>query len=312
LNSTPAIRTEALTKIYRPGLFEKPTTAVSNLDIEIPEGEVFGFIGLNGAGKTTTIKLLLDHARPTNGRALLFGEDARNPRTRARVGYLPDLPHFHQFLSAGELLDYAGKLFGLSYNVRRERSEKLLKSVGLEGHERERLRNFSRGMLQRLGLAQALINEPALVILDEPLGGLDPIGRADLREIISGLKSEGRTVFFSSHILDDAQRIADRIGIIHQGRMIACGKMDELLTKRQDWEVELEAVDGFDILKICREMEWQANLKENLFTVSVPDEEALRQVYTFASEGKIRLLSVEQRRLSLEEAFLKEVDQWRA
>jgi len=309
MNSVHAIRTEALSKQYHPGLTAKPVDAVIDLDLEVSEGEVFAFIGLNGAGKTTTIKLLLDHARPTGGRAFLFGIDAVNPRARRRVGYLPDLPYFYQFLTASEMLDYAGKLFGLSRSDRRSRAEKLLAQVGLSGHGDERLRVFSRGMLQRLGLAQALINNPELVILDEPLGGLDPVGRVELRNIIAGLKTEGRTVFFSSHILDDAQRIADRIGIIHLGRLIACGSLDELLTSGQDWEVEIAT--GGDIEKLCEEKNWSFDVKHDRITVIVPDDEGMREIYRLAAEGRISLMSVSRRRLNLEEAFLKEVDRWK-
>ena len=309
MNSVHAIRTEALSKQYHPGLTAKPVDAVIDLDLEVSEGEVFAFIGLNGAGKTTTIKLLLDHARPTGGRAFLFGIDAVNPRARRRVGYLPDLPYFYQFLTASEMLDYAGKLFGLSRSDRRSRAEKLLAQVGLSGHGDERLRVFSRGMLQRLGLAQALINNPELVILDEPLGGLDPVGRVELRNIIAGLKTEGRTVFFSSHILDDAQRIADRIGIIHLGRLIACGSLDELLTSGQDWEVEIAT--GGDVEKLCEEKNWSFDVKHDRITVIVPDDEGMREIYRLAAEGRISLMSVSRRRLNLEEAFLKEVDRWK-
>ena len=339
MNSVHAIRTEALSKQYHPGLTAKPVDAVIDLDLEVSEGEVFAFIGLNGAGKTTTIKLLLDHARPTGGRAFLFGINAVNPRARRRVGYLPDLPYFYQFLTASEMLDYAGKLFGLSRSDRHSRAEKLLAQVGLSGHGDERLRVFSRGMLQRLGLAQALINDPELLILDEPLGGLDPVGRVELRNIIAGLKTEGRTVFFSSHILDDAQRIADRIGIIHLGRLIACGSLDELLTSEQDWEVEIgterqdTAVEGnnklstaegrqqedessrqrerYTIEKLCEEKGWSFDVKHDRITVIVPDDEGMREIYRLAAEGRISLMSVSRRRLNLEEAFLKEVNRWK-
>ena len=311
MSNNPVIHTESLTKHYKPGLTSKTIEAVVDLTLDVNEGEVFAFIGLNGAGKTTTIKLLLDHARPTAGKAFLFGVNAMNPKSRTRVGYLPDLPHFYNFLTALELMDYAGRLFGLSSVERRERTERLLKLVGLEGRSSERLKGFSRGMLQRLGLAQALINKPDLVILDEPLGGLDPIGRIELRDVISGLKNEGCTVFFSSHILDDAQRIADRIGIIHHGRMVACGSLDELLSGSPDLEVEIAASDDFNLAKVCEGKTWRTERHNGQFKVIISNEESMRELCSLASEGRIKLLSVGRRRLSLEEAFLEELDRWK-
>ncbi len=307
-----AIHTESLSKRYKPGLTKKPIDAVVDLNLDVNEGEIFAFIGLNGAGKTTTIKLLLDHARPTAGRALLFGRDAHDPKSRTRVGYLPDLPHFYNFLTAVELMDYSGRLFGLSGAERRARSERLLKMVGLEKRGNERLKGFSRGMLQRLGLAQALVNNPDLVLLDEPLGGLDPIGRVELRDVISSLRSEGRTVFFSSHILDDAQRIADRIGIIHHGRMVACGSLEELLTSSPGWDVEAESSDGFDLAKLCGEKGWHTERRNGKFLVTVTDEDGLRTLYKLAADGRIRMLSMGRRRLDLEEAFIEELSRWEA
>ena len=309
--SGPVIRTERLTKFYRVGMARRKIEAVVELDLEVGKGEIFAFIGLNGAGKTTTIKLLLDHAKPTAGKAYLFDIDARNSRARSKVGYLPDLPYFYRFLTARELLDYFGRLFGLSRSDRRERTGRLLGLVGLDGRADEPLKGFSRGMLQRLGLAQALINDPALVILDEPLGGLDPIGRVELREVIAGLKKEGRTVFFSSHILDDAQRIADRVGIIHHGRMLACGSLGELLAVDPGWEVELEAPGDIDLEAVCRQHGWRRESRDGRHYIYIPDDEGLREFFKLASDGQIRPQAMGRRRVDLEEAFLAELGRWR-
>ena len=310
MTDTKVIGTTGLSKRYKLGLTRKSIDAVIDLNIEVFTGEVFAFIGLNGAGKTTTIKLLLDHAKPTKGKAYLFGIDATQPGARRRIGYLPDMPHFYNFLTANELLDYAGKLFSISKQERKQRISRLLDLVGLAGRGDERLKGFSRGMLQRLGLAQALINDPKLVILDEPLGGLDPIGRVELREIIANLKTEGKTVFFSSHILDDAQRIADRVGIIHHGRMVACGRLEELLTGQSGWDVELVINDGFDLSALSENQDWQVLRTEEYHKLIVPDEQALQKLYHMAAEGNIQLLSLNRKRLNLEEAFLKELDRW--
>ncbi len=308
--SNAIIHTDKLTKIYRLGITRRPVEAIVGLNLDVLKGEIFAFIGLNGAGKTTSIQLLLDHVRPTSGAAFIFGRDSRDFKSREKVGFLPDLPHFYRFLTATEILNYTGKLFGLSYKERTNRSRDLIDMVGLTGRADEPLKGFSRGMLQRIGLAQALINHPELVILDEPLGGLDPVGRMELRDIIIDLKRQGSTVFFSSHILDDAQRIADRVAIIHKGRLLAVGTLDELLTVKPGWEVELEPVDGFQIEDFCRDRKWEFKRLEKTCLLTIPDEDGVFELYDFAHQGSIKLESVNRHRLDLEHAFLKELERW--
>lgn len=310
MSGAPVIRTEALTKHYFLGVRRRRVEAVNDLNLNVGAGEIFAFLGLNGAGKTTTIKLLLDHARPTNGRATLFGMDARKPAARRKVGYLPDLPHFYQFLTARELLNYTGRLFGIGGATREQRREKLLHQVGLDGRGDEPLGGFSRGMLQRVGLAQALMNDPELVILDEPLGGLDPMGRVDLRNIIARLKGEGRTVFFSSHLLDDAQRIADKVGIIHQGRLLACGMLQELLTRKTGWEAEIAPLEGSDIAALCRVHGWTWEKADGTYRVTLPNEVGVRELHRLAGEGQAVVQSLGRRQISLEEAFVEELERW--
>jgi len=311
MTNKPVIKTDGLSKQYRLDLTLKPVDAVIDLNLEVMKGEIFAFIGLNGAGKTTTIKLLLDHARPTEGKASLFGLDATNPHSRERIGYLPDLPHFYQFLTANELLDYSGKLFNLSKPERMKRTGELLDTVGLGERGNERLRGFSRGMLQRLGFAQALINNPDLVILDEPLGGLDPVGRVELMNLITDLKGKNTTVFFSSHILEDAQRVADRIGIIHKGRLLACGKKSELLKEKTSWEVEL-SINNFDFSSFFNEHNWHFQKHRDRYSVTIPDDKGLQKLYKLSADNKISIQSLRHRQLTLEEAFLKELDRWEA
>ena len=307
MDNQVVIQIDDLTKIYRVGVLRRSVEAVKGLDLNVFAGEVFAFLGQNGAGKTTTIKLLLGHARPTSGCTSLFGIDSRKPQSRYKVGYLPDLPHFYNFLSSLELLDYAGRLFGINKSYRIDRSRKLIKQVGLEGRENDPLRGFSRGMLQRIGLAQALINDPELLIIDEPLVGLDPAGSAELRHIILNLKERGKTIFFSSHILDDAQRIADRVGIINKGKLDSVGTLNELLTTKSGWDIRLAPIANRDILRQIANLETTIFHDSNSCSIKVENERDFKTILGWASQGLIHLKSIEDRRLSLEDVFLQEL-----
>jgi ABC-2 type transport system ATP-binding protein len=223
------IRLEHTTKILRSDIAGKYLYTLGPLDFEVMRGEIFGYLGPNGAGKTTTIKLIMGLLRPTDGRILCFGAPSASLSSRARMGFLPEQPYFYQHLTARELLDFYGRLFGLYGSGLKDRIGSLLSMVGLQDHAETRLSKFSKGMLQRIGLAQALVNNPDLVILDEPLSGLDPVGRRELRDIILRLKSEGRTVFFSSHILQDVEMICDRVAILAGGRILKTAKVSEVL-----------------------------------------------------------------------------------
>jgi len=306
-----AIRIDRLTKVYHPGLGHRPVTAVDDVSLEVPSGEAFAFLGLNGAGKTTTIKTLLDHARPTSGRVLLFELAAENPEARRRIGYMPDVPHFHQFLSAGEVLAYAARLFGLSRGERDRRIRDLLELVGLGDKGDKKLRAFSRGMLQRVGLAQALINDPDLLILDEPLGGLDPIGRYDFQRIILRQRERGKTIFFSSHILEDAEKVADRAAIIHKGKLIAAGSIEKLLAVRQGWEIEVSGLQGFDSAAEAASRGWICSDEADRLLLHIDDEVGMSHLHSLAAQEKLRILSLNPRRRTLEAAFLAELDQWK-
>jgi ABC-2 type transport system ATP-binding protein len=211
------------------GLGQPTTTAVNGLNLEVRAGEVFGFLGPNGAGKTTTINVLLGFINPTGGQASLFGVDVRQPIARQRIGYLPELTYYYKFLNVEELLRFYARIFQLPRAEADRRIEAILRLVELESVRRRLIRTYSKGMQQRVGLAQALINEPDLLILDEPTSGLDPLGRMKVREIIQRLKQEGRTVFFSSHELGEVETVCDRVAILHQGRVKAEGTVAELV-----------------------------------------------------------------------------------
>ena len=208
------------------------TTALVGLDLEVQAGEVYGFLGPNGAGKTTTINALLGFVPPTSGTAHLFGIDVRQPIARQRIGYLPELTYYYKFLTAEELLRFYARIFGLSRAESDRRIEKLLKLVELEPVRNRPIKSYSKGMQQRVGLAQALINDPDLLILDEPTSGLDPLGRMKVREIIRRLKDEGKTVFFSSHELGEVETVCDRVAIIHRGELKASGRVADIVQPR--------------------------------------------------------------------------------
>lgn len=210
-----------------------PVRAVDGLSLTVREGEVFGFLGPNGAGKTTTMQVLLGFLPPTRGAARLFGTDVRQPIARQRLGYLPELTYYYKFLTAEELLRFYADLFQLPREVRERRIDELLKLVELEQVRKRLIRTYSKGMQQRVGLAQALINDPDLLILDEPTSGLDPLGRMKVRDIIQRLKNEGKTVLFSSHELGEVELICDRVAILHRGRLRAEGGVQELLGRYQ-------------------------------------------------------------------------------
>jgi len=210
--------------------------ALEGLDLNVHEGEVFGFLGPNGAGKTTTIKILMGLIHPTSGTAKIFSHPADNIDVKSKIGFLPESSHFYDYLTASEILSFYGQLFGLSKNLIKERALSLLKRVGLASSAKLQLRKFSKGMLQRIGIAQALINDPDLIILDEPMSGLDPIGRKEMRELILGLKAQGKTIFFSSHIIHDVEMICDRVGILAHGKLLTVGRIDEITRPNETLE----------------------------------------------------------------------------
>lgn len=232
---------EGLTKDYPVGFWTKrPVRALDQLTLSVDKGEIFGFLGPNGAGKTTTLKLLMRIIYPSAGTARILGHALGDSALYKRIGYLPEQPYFYDYLTAEELLAYLGRLFDIDAAAMRQKSEALLELVGLKEARRTQLRRFSKGMLQRIGIAQAILNEPEIVFLDEPFSGLDPIGRRELREIVHRLNQQGTTVFFSSHILPDVESLCDRFAILHQGHLLDSGKVQEVLD-RESRAVEIMA-----------------------------------------------------------------------
>jgi ABC-2 type transport system ATP-binding protein len=239
---TQKLRVEYRSREMRQGI----KVALHGLDLEVRAGEVFGFLGPNGAGKTTTMNVLLGFVPPTSGAASLFGIDVRQPIARQRIGYLPELTYYYKFLTAEELLRFYAQIFGLDRAETDKRIANLLKLVELEHAAKRPIKSYSKGMQQRVGLAQALINNPDLLILDEPTSGLDPLGRMKVREIIQRLKNDGKTVFFSSHELGEVETVCDRVAIIHQGELKAIGGVHEITGKHASLEKAFLEIIGFN------------------------------------------------------------------
>ena len=231
------IETRNLTKVYRDFWGRQKVRALKALDLEIRRGEIFGLLGPNGSGKTTTTKLILGLLFPTSGQALVFGRDATEVTKNERIGYLPEESYLYRFLNAEETLDFYGRLFSMSSQLRRQRTADLIDMVGLTWAKRRQLKEYSKGMTRRIGLAQALINDPELIVLDEPTTGLDPIGTREMKDLILRLKEQGKTVLMCSHLLADVQDVCDRIGILYQGELKELGRVDSLLAVRDVTEI---------------------------------------------------------------------------
>jgi len=230
----PAIEILGLEKTYRVGFWRKlPKRALHPLHLTVEDGEIFGFLGPNGAGKTTTLKLLMGLVFPTSGSARILGHEWTDPQVKARIGFLPEQPYFYDHLTAHELLEYYGQLSGVPAKDRKRRVEEVLERVGLRDIRGVQLRKFSKGMLQRVGIGQAILHDPKLVFFDEPMSGLDPMGRREVRDLMEQLKNEGKTVFFSTHILSDAEALCDRVAIIHRGELRGIGRVADLTSTVQ-------------------------------------------------------------------------------
>ncbi len=282
--SDVVIETQNLTKVYRDFWGRQKVRALKALDLEVRRGEIFGLLGPNGSGKTTTIKLLLGLLFPTGGRAMVFGEDATSVKNKEKIGYLPEESYLYKFLNAEETLDFYGRLFDMPTAVRKERVAALIDEVGLNWAKRRQLKEYSKGMTRRIGLAQALINDPDLILLDEPTSGLDPIGTREMKDMILRLRDQGKTVLMCSHLLPDIQDVCDRIAILHHGELKELGRVDKLLTvqdvtqirtkrlseKAKDKIREIVKNDGAELLEIDN----PTSTLEELFLSIVQDSEA--------------------------------------
>jgi ABC-2 type transport system ATP-binding protein len=301
-----AIETIGLTKRYGSRLRRRAFTAVEGLDLSVPRGRVFGFLGPNGAGKTTTIMMLLGNIRPTAGRARLLGRPVGNLDAKRRVGFLPEKFQFHDFLQADEFLELHGKLAGMSPRERRKRTDEVLELVGLSERRRDRLRQFSKGMQQRMGLAQALLHEPELVILDEPTSALDPVGRRQVRDVILKLREVGTTVFLNSHLLSEIEMTCDEVAILKRGRLVKQGPIEALLAPPSTVELRLEQVTPAVTGALAALGSVTQNGDGSLH-VEVADAGRIPDLAEAVVRSGGRLLSMVARRETLEDLFVRTV-----
>jgi ABC-2 type transport system ATP-binding protein len=303
-----AIVVDKLTKTYRPTWpWQAPVTVLADVSFSVGFGEIFGFLGPNGAGKTTTMKIILGLVQATTGCVELLGAPWTNVQVHKRIGYLPESPYFYDYLTAEEFLMFYGGLAGLSQASVTRRIQELLDKVGLSEARTRPLRKFSKGMLQRIGLAQALIHDPELVILDEPMSGLDPVGRKEVRDIILSLRDQGKTVLFSTHIISDVEMICDRVGIIAQGKMLAVGRIEEMVSRQKAESVEV-VFEGFvgESNAVIKAKTQRLLQRGNRCWMALPDQSELENVLDAIRRSGGKLISVIPHKGSLEDIFLEQ------
>jgi ABC-2 type transport system ATP-binding protein len=301
-----AIATYQLSKVYRTGFWlNRKIESLKECTLQVYEGETFGLLGLNGAGKTTLLKTLLGIVKPTGGKGLLLGKPLGDRSVKQQIGYLPENPYFYDFLTGWELLEYTAGLFEIPRSIQKQRIPALLDLVGLaqSAAKKKQLRQYSKGMVQRVGMAQALINDPALVFLDEPMSGLDPLGRKQMREIIISLGDQGKTVFFNSHVLAEVEQICNRVGILAQGELICCGTLSELLTNNDRYYTVSGRGGNSEILS-----RWIENIDyhNDIWSGKIHGEpqEFMATLRLMDAE----LISLEQGRASLEAFFMEQME----
>lgn len=304
MTTNTVLEVRNLIKSFSSNFFLKKFNILKSININAGKGEIYGFLGPNGAGKTTTIKCILGLIFPDSGTIMIHNKPSQSPEIRQKLGFLPENPHFYDYLSARELLIFSAKLFSIPPRKASEVSHHLISLVGLKGKEDVKLKNFSRGMVQRIGIAQALINDPDMVILDEPFSGLDPIGRKELRNVIIELKNKGKTVFVSSHILQDMELMADKVGIIFNGEIIKEGKLSELVSRSvQYYEIIFSNIDESRI----KANNFSFESRENKYIIRCSDVDDMNRIIEFIILNKGKITSVIPAKMTLEDIFLKEV-----
>lgn len=294
-----------LVKDYKTGFAGKKTRVLRDVSFDVRKGEVFGFVGPNGAGKTTTFKSILGFVSPTEGKIELLGKEHTNSEAKRRIGYLPENPYFYDYLTGEELLRYMGELQGLPRKVLNERTDELLRKVRMEHAKTLQMRKYSKGMLQRIGVAQALVNNPEFLILDEPMSGLDPIGRREIKDLILEEKRKGKTILLSSHMLSDVEALCDRVGIIMGGKVIKIGNIGDLLKEiHTDYEMHIEG-SGEDVKQCVKDLRVEMDQRAGYIVLKF-DEDMKRKVLEAVTRTQAEIVSIHPLRKSLEGLFVEE------
>jgi ABC-2 type transport system ATP-binding protein len=305
-----AISIDNLTKDYQVGFWRKrPYRALDRLSLEVQPGEIFGFLGPNGAGKTTTLKLLMQLIFPTSGRAEILGRPVGDVASRQRIGYLPENPYFYDYLTAEELLQYFAHLFGYSRSEARTRARGLLDRVGIGPERRgQQLRKYSKGMIQRVGIAQALLNDPEIIFLDEPMSGLDPLGRREVRALILELRDQGRTVFFSSHILADAEALCSRVAVVAGGRLAAAGRLSDMLAfEIRGWELVIADLVPEVLARIADQLQKTTEISPQRYALELPLQVPPERILADLTATGAKLISLNPIRDTLEDFFVRRI-----
>jgi len=299
-----AIETSTLSKVYSSAFGRKKIEALSGLTLTVAPGTIFGFLGPNGAGKTTFVKLLLGITFPTSGSAKILGEDISGYKIKSKIGYLPENHKYPAYLKGSEVLDFYGKLSGMDGDILRKKIDELLELVQLTQWKKTKVKAYSKGMMQRLGLAQALLNDPELIFLDEPTDGVDPIGRKEIRDILLELKSRNKTIFLNSHLLSEVEQITDRVGILNKGKLIKEGTVKELTQKREEYKLSLEGAAVNDLVNHANNEFNLTSLGEGYFNLKVTDSNELNKILdAFRAKG-IMIKEMVQQKDSLEDIFI--------
>ena len=301
---SPAIITDNLTKYYAKG----NVRALEDLNLEVEPGIIFSLLGPNGAGKTTLLKLLLGICHPTRGSAKLFNQDIGDYRSHAKLGYLAENHRFPEFLTARQVLYYYGKMGGISSNILEERIPQLLKVVKLDNWEKTKTRKYSKGMLQRLGIAQALVNDPELLFLDEPTDGIDPVGRREIRDLLISLRDQGKTIFLNSHLLSEVERVSDQIAILKEGRLKQKGTVQEFISMKDQFQILLS--DGKESIESeCAKLNISLTSQNGAYFVSVNDDQHLNQLIDALRNRKVTIQAVIPHKITLEDFFIKVIEE---
>ena len=306
----PAVRLRELSKTFRAGFWRSRVhRALDRVSLDVPRGAVLGYLGPNGAGKTTTLRLLVQLVHPTSGSAEILGLPIGDPGVRRRVGFLPEAARFHDSCTAEEFLVYVAGLFGYPAAERRRRAARQLDRAGIGAERRRRLRTYSRGMLQRVGIAQALLNDPEVVLLDEPMTGLDPLGRRDVRNLILALRKEGRTVLVSSHILSDAEAVCSHIAILNRGRLAAAGRIAALDLDVRGWELVVAGAGESDLAACGVASRRATRVADGRYVIDLPVEPPPERAVAGLAQRGVRIVSLNPKHETLEDYFLRRVSQ---